>query len=225
VTPCGRRRKTASDVMQGGDEMDATTWEQAANALEMLSAIQARASGRKLRLFALACCRRRDGLVAAGPCREALAVVERLTEEAVSARQIQLLRDNLGQVGWESRGLAAALELLLDDATAFDGAYRIATHLSTGRSALRAHPALLREVMGNPFRAVAVDPAWLAWEGGLVRGMAQVAHDGRAFDRLPVLADALEDAGCDSAELLAHLRGGGPHLPGCWALDAVLGKA
>jgi hypothetical protein len=51
--------------------------------------------------------------------------------------------------------------------------------------------------------------------------VAAIAED-RAFDRLPILADALEDAGCDDGDLLAHLRGDGPHVRGCWALDLVL---
>jgi len=46
----------------------------------------------------------------------------------------------------------------------------------------------------------------------------------RAFDRLPILADALQDAGCDHADILTHLRGGGPHVRGCWAPDLILGK-
>jgi hypothetical protein len=83
---------------------------------------------------------------------------------------------------------------------------------------------LLRDLFGNPFRPVAVGPSWLAWGDGTVVKLAQGIYDGRAFDRLPVLADALEEAGCDQADLLAHLRGPGPHVRGCWAVDLVLGK-
>ena len=85
---------------------------------------------------------------------------------------------------------------------------------------------MMREVFGNPFRpAPAIDPSWLAWNGGTVRKLAQAIYDDRAFDRLPVLADALEDAGCNDAELLSLCRGPGPHARGCWALDLLLGKA
>jgi hypothetical protein len=55
--------------------------------------------------------------------------------------------------------------------------------------------------------------------------LAEGIYADRAFDRLPILADALEDAGCDAAELLTHFRGPGVHARGCWALDLVLGKA
>jgi hypothetical protein len=83
---------------------------------------------------------------------------------------------------------------------------------------------LLREIVGDPFHPAAVAPAWLAWEGGTVPKLAQAVYDERAFDRLPLLADALEDAGCTDAELLGHLRGPGPHVRGCWAVDLLLGK-
>jgi protein phosphatase len=74
------------------------------------------------------------------------------------------------------------------------------------------------------FAPVCIDPAWLAWNGGTVARIARSVNEERAFDRLPVLADALEDAGCDNADILGHCRSGGPHVRGCWALDAVLGK-
>ena len=64
-----------------------------------------------------------------------------------------------------------------------------------------------------------------AWRTAAVLAIAAACYAARAFDRLPVLADALEDAGCDAPELLAHLRGPGPHARGCWVLDVVLGKA
>jgi hypothetical protein len=83
---------------------------------------------------------------------------------------------------------------------------------------------LLRDVQGNPFRPVAVEPGWLAWNDGTVVKLAQGIYEERAFDRSPILADALEEAGCTDADLLGHLRSPGPHVRGCWALDLVLGK-
>ena len=79
----------------------------------------------------------------------------------------------------------------------------------------------------TPFRSPpAPDPAWLRWDGGTVAQMAQTIHADRAFERLPVLADALEEAGCADAALLGHLRGPGPHVRGCWAVDLLRqGKA
>jgi hypothetical protein len=69
---------------------------------------------------------------------------------------------------------------------------------------------LVHEVFGNPFREVVIDPAWLGWNGGVVRATARGIYEERAFEQLPVLADALEDAGCTDQALLAHLRSRGP---------------
>jgi len=85
---------------------------------------------------------------------------------------------------------------------------------------------LLRDVFGPlAFRSVSVAPSVLAWNDRTVRRLTQAIYDERAFDRLPVLADALEEAGLADAELLGHLRSAGPHVRGCWAIDAVLGLA
>jgi hypothetical protein len=94
--------------------------------------------------------------------------------------------------------------------------------LSNGGGIAPAQQAeLVREFVGNPFRQVAVAPAWRTAD--VVR-LAADAYANRAFHLFPILADALEDAGCTDAAILTHLRAPGPHLRGCWALDAVLGK-
>jgi hypothetical protein len=84
--------------------------------------------------------------------------------------------------------------------------------------------SLLRDIFGNPFRPVTFDPAWLTWHDGLIVSMARKMYDRRDFSDTPVLADALEDAGCTDANILGHLRGPGPHVRGCWVVDLVLGK-
>ncbi len=81
--------------------------------------------------------------------------------------------------------------------------------------------ALVRDIIGNPFHPITLDPAWLTPK---VVHLAQQIYDNRAFVRLPALADALEEAGCDNPEILNHCRGPGPHVRGCWVVDAVLGK-
>jgi hypothetical protein len=94
-----------------------------------------------------------------------------------------------------------------------------------------AQCAILRDVVGNPFRSSVVATAWLAWQDGVVVKLARIAYDERHLPegtldpaRLAPLGDALEDAGCTDAELLGHLRGPGPHVRGCWAVDLVLEK-
>jgi hypothetical protein len=73
----------------------------------------------------------------------------------------------------------------------------------------------------NPFRPVAFDPRWRS-ESAV--SLARTAYDTRDFTLLPILADALEEAGCDNADVLTHCRGDGPHVRGCWVVDGVLGK-
>jgi hypothetical protein len=81
--------------------------------------------------------------------------------------------------------------------------------------------ALLRDIVGNPFRPVALDPAWLT---STVTALAQGMYESRDFGAMPILADALQDAGCDNDDILNHCRGPGPHVRGCWVVDLVLGK-
>ena len=90
------------------------------------------------------------------------------------------------------------------------------------------HTTILRDLFGNPFRPVTVDPTW---QTPAILQQAQAAYAERELPgghldpaRLATLADALEKAGCDNANILAHLRSLGPHVRGCWAVDLVLGK-
>lgn len=80
---------------------------------------------------------------------------------------------------------------------------------------------LLRDIVGNPFQAAIVDPSWLI---APVVESAKAIYEDRAFDRLPVLADDLEEGGCQDDNILAHCRHPGPHVRGCWVVDLLLGK-
>jgi hypothetical protein len=84
-----------------------------------------------------------------------------------------------------------------------------------------AAAGLLRCVFGNPFRPVRFDASWRT---EAVTGLASGIYEDQAFDRLPVLADALEDAGCADRHVLGHCRGGGTHVRGCWVVDEILCK-
>ncbi len=81
------------------------------------------------------------------------------------------------------------------------------------------------EVLGNPFRPVSVEPAWLAWSGGAVTALARGIRQDCRFEDLPLLADALEEAGCADESMLEHCRRPGGHMRGCWVIDLLLGKA
>jgi hypothetical protein len=87
------------------------------------------------------------------------------------------------------------------------------------------HIALFRDIIANPFRPVRLRRSWLTANGGTARRLAQAIRTEGAFDRLPILADALEEAACGNAEVLVHCRRPGEHVRHCWVLDLLLGPA
>jgi hypothetical protein len=95
----------------------------------------------------------------------------------------------------------------------------------TEEAELALQAKYLRCIVGRlPFRPVSIPPAVLAWNGGTVGRLAQAIYEERGFDRLPILADALEEAGCGNADMLSHCREQGTHVRGCWVVDLLLGK-
>jgi hypothetical protein len=210
----------------------------------MLEWLRGWASDRKLRLFAVACCRRLWQLLPAEGC-DAVLVAERYADgaatsaeasaAALSAAQAARVAsqptrglwaahhaaapEQWGQTAWGSASFAAraagaaAAGVTDQEVTRPEGRVR--------RGEGRAQCRLLRCVFGNPFRPVAQDPSWRSRE---VLALAGSIYDGRAFEAIPILADALVDAGCANEDILNHLRGPGVHVRGCWALDLLLGR-
>ena len=110
------------------------------------------------------------------------------------------------------------------EAAAGVAAWHRGSHFDVNRESdeLRHLAAVLRCILGNPFRLIPrIEPKWLTHA---VVTLAQQIYADRAFDRLPILADALQDAGCENTDILDHCRGPGPHVRGCWVVDLVLGK-
>jgi hypothetical protein len=94
------------------------------------------------------------------------------------------------------------------------------------REAERAKQMMtIRCMFGNPCRPVSIDSAWLVWNDKTVTRIAELIYEERAFDRLPILADALEESGCTDAAILNHCRQQGVHTRGCWAVDLLLNKS
>jgi hypothetical protein len=79
----------------------------------------------------------------------------------------------------------------------------------------------LQDIFGNPFRPVTIDPKWL---NSIAVDLAAAIYNERAFDRMPILADALMDAGCDNEEVIGHCRSKRTHVRGCWVVDLLLDK-
>jgi hypothetical protein len=84
------------------------------------------------------------------------------------------------------------------------------------------HVPLLRDIFGNPFRPISFSPEWRTTTAVAI---AQGMYESRDFGPMPLLADALQDAGCEVSGIIDHCRGPGPHVRGCWVVDSVLGKA
>jgi hypothetical protein len=84
---------------------------------------------------------------------------------------------------------------------------------------------LLRELWGNPFRPVEVDPLWLTWNDGTIPRLVRSIHDEANYDTLPILGDALEEAGCTDPALLEHCRASQAHVRGWWVVDLLLGRS
>jgi hypothetical protein len=197
----------------------------------LMAVYKRRHEPRKWRFFAVACCRRVWHLVPPAS-RPLVEVVERLlagtardAERAAQyANRPDLLRAaSIEKAAWHTASPGNSMRSV--------GPREIPYNVleAVGEAAMQAVSADLadatRDIFGNPFRPEPVlDPSWLTWDDGTVRKLAQGVYDDRAFDRLPILADALEEAGCTAADLLAHLRGPRPHVPGCWAVDLLLGK-
>lgn len=89
----------------------------------------------------------------------------------------------------------------------------------------RSQAELVRDVFGNPFCQVTRDPRWLAWRDGRVEKLAQTIYIDRDFELMPILADTLEEAGCNDDAILTHCRDSRQHVLGCWLVDLLLGKA
>jgi hypothetical protein len=207
----------------------------------MLNLPSCRRSDRKLRLFAVACCERIWHLIPTEPSRRCVEVARRLA-------------DGLEKLGERRAAVKAAMgdsdttpaAACVGATSAHEAAVRTADHAAIAVAKERfpelyesgeripewfkvvgcewiAQCGLLREIFGNPFRPVTINPTWRTSD---VMLLARGIYDDRAFDRMPILADALQDAGCDSDDILNHLRdANASHVRGCWALDLVLGNA
>ena len=212
-------------------------WLGATDPAPMLEFLKGKASDRKLRLFGVGCCRRKWKYLADRLFEEAVAVAEVFADDADAVGAVDFARWNAGVAlaRWRRREGSAGVHVRAGDA-----AVRVTyTPPSVAHIALRTsgvpvnsaaarareageQAALVRDIFGNPFRPVAIDPGWLT---STVLALAEGAYAERAFDRLPILADALQDAGCEDAAVLDHCRGEGSHSRGCWVVDLVLGKS
>jgi hypothetical protein len=216
----------------------------------MLEALKGKASDRKLRLFACGCCRAVWAGLTFDRGRQAVAVAERYADGLATDADLHRARSLACDAGarlLERMGRARLVRRGRDGLSLEEGRLLLAGQAAhhhkpflIGRLRwLRFDdelkglaPALLRCIFGNPFETVAaVPPCVRTWNGGTVVGLAEGVYADRLLpagtfrpDRVAVLADALEEAGCQLRDLLAHLRSPGGHWRGCWAVDCLLGR-
>ena len=215
----------------------------------MLEFLRGKASDRKLRLFAVACCRAAEKHLGVGKqvhklintCEayananrhemKLLGLFRRAGDEVITA---QRGRQHLpaGVPGWTFTGdrcdKGMVLETIMaacdpkDARAAALNACLIPADALGPDSVNRIQPTLIRDIFSLlPFRSVAVETFWLTFT---VRQLAEAIYQDLAFDRLPILADALEDAGCTNADILNHCRQPGEHVRGCWVVDLLTGR-
>jgi hypothetical protein len=198
----------------------------------MLVFLQRKVTDRKLRLFAAACCRRGRSLLRSRTALAALEALEAYADGLITRTVMEEQRtawygrfDYPFPIGgtWNSALAKATItHTKVWAAEAAEQAAR-ASNKPDKEQALQAR--LLRDLIGNPFRPLAVEPSWLAWNDGTAVKMAQRIYNEHAFEHLPVLADALEEAGCHDADILAHCRQPGQHVRGCWVVDLLTGRS
>ncbi len=152
-----------------------------------------------------------------------------LTAEKTALFAITLLTsENAAHLAFIGDSVNWALRLASGGEPPTEGRFNWALRLTGGgEPPTEGHfnePGLIRDVFGNPFQPSSISPLARARNNCTILKLAQGIYTDNAFDRLPILANALEDAGCDNANILAHCRGGGEHVRGCWVVDLILGK-
>lgn len=214
--------------------MTETEWNACTDPEPMLEFLRGKPGERKPRLFAVACCRRVWHLLVHNSSQNAVEVAERFADGAATEHELEAA----GQDAWEFTNHTVNNDerffdldegaLNASDVAAWATEWpaeplraAISAQRSLGASEGEEQTRLLRCIFGSPFHPVSFDPAWRA---ATVLALAQTIYDGRQFTDLPILADALEDAGCNNLKVLTHCRQPGVHTRGCWVVDLVLGK-
>jgi hypothetical protein len=229
-----------------GRPVTETDWLAATDPDPLLEFLGGAATARKLRLFACACCRRIWDRLADERSRLAVSVAERYADRMATGEELIEAADNVHhEVPSDEWAACYAINPSWDSGYGPGGqtathpyAYWTAIHCANEASgniaggnpprpvegvvAEQAHQAcLLRDIFGNPFLPITFPPSWRT---PTVIALAQQMYESRDFSAMPVLADALQEAGYDNEDILNHCRQPGTHVRGCWVVDLVLNK-
>jgi hypothetical protein len=214
--------------------MNAKAWFACENPLLMLQLNEIKPLLRKRRLFAVACCRRITSALT-DAARKALDAAEMFADGAINRWKLYAARRAIGYPSDQWRSFAAAAARA---ASAYIGpghgdtvgaAAAFAANVRAKKLGRRdkqqklecaAQAALIRDIFGNPFHPVAFSASWRT---ETVVALARSMYEARDFGAMPILADALQDAGCDNEDVLNHCRDTNQvHVRGCWVVDLVL---
>jgi hypothetical protein len=186
-------------------------------------------SHRKSWLLALACCRRIEHLLPNKQTKAVLKALERYLEGKGTAKQVKKARTIASGGGRKvpgrneaSKKASSAVVFMGDSVqhTIMTAAEAVAwaSEPAVSEPEEKEQATLVRDIFGNPFRPVTIDSSW---QTSTVVALAKAIYKEEAFDRMPILADALEDAGCTNAGILNHCREPGVHVRGCWVIDLL----
>ncbi len=211
--------------------MNEGEWLTCTNPQMMLSVLRGNVSERKLRLFAVACCRCHRGVLRGKRNLQVLEDAEAYADGRISRKEMEEKRRAWYAFDYPFP-LRGTWQMALSHATMVTRATTLAPEAATHAAAASDRPererliqaGLLRDIF-FPFRVVSFDACLRLWSGGAAVALATEMYESRDFTRAPLLADMLEDGGASDAQLLEHLRGPGPHVRGCWLVDLLLGKA
>lgn len=194
--------------------LNETEWLSCPDPVRMLELLSNGApSPRKLRLFAVACSRRAWEMID-DPGRKAVEVAERFADGQASDDELRAARLACKHAGGQAVWYAAATNPLI-------AARNTMLSIQSGAPSEASHQAdLVRDIFGNPFRSISLDP----WKTSEVMAIAQKIYNDRAFEQMPELADLLENAGCTDDETLSHCRKKTGHARGNQVIDLLLGK-
>ena len=180
------------------------------------------ASDRKQRLFGCGFCRLHWDRLADDRLREAITIFENYADKPKPAPGRLHAAELIAQANWNQPDTDLDTDLWQ---CVHAASFSVANGASEAIPLLRSRPvqnAILRDLFGNPFRPVGFLPSWRT---SAAVGVARSMYEARDFAAMPILADALQDAGCEDSTILSHCRGDGPHVRGCWVVDLVLGKS
>jgi hypothetical protein len=209
--------------------MDERMWQVESNPRTLLGYLEAQGllSPRKDRLIACAVCRRGWHLLVDARSRQAVEGAELAADGGTV--ELESLYDAARAVADERDFWGIRMDEYTEATAAHDAIASVDPQDSPAFLVCRdpylpGAADLVREIIGNPFRPCVLVPDWLSCNGGVAGAVARAIYESGTFADLPVLADALEDAGCADGFLLDHLRSAGPHYRGCWALDLIVGR-